>query len=371
MQNIALLLENEDVIIKSFEQLFEDEGDFGLELRICKTYEDYEVLIKDDHDQNRIKCLIMDLSNNEKEDTSLKFKSVEFINQQFSQNRIPIFIHSGYLENFTDLEGRGTVYKIEKSSNSSSQIFNSIKLMASSGFLNIFSKGGTLEQKIMNELHSAFIKQFKPNEIDEIILSIAHVSADRFTERTIEVFERIALRAVYQNVISNKETNEPIKVNSIEHYYRRTDNVHKYWTGDIFKNNSSGELIFIVTPRCNLSNSNFHDLLICKLDSIPKDEIEAFNKPKDAEKKISNRITDNLVAESKRFLPKTPQFEGGYVNFIKIFSFPKVQMDEEYTYLISLVDDLTNDVVRKLAAYLLRGGISSTEYSEALYYFKE
>ena len=47
------------------------------------------------------------------------------------------------------------------------------------------------------------------------------------------------------------------------------------------------------------------------------------------------------------------------------------QFLDENDYLISLVDDLTNDVVRKLSTYLLRGGIADTAYSEAVYYFQQ
>ena len=67
-------------------------------------------------------------------------------------------------------------------------------------------------------------------------------------------------------------------------------------------------------------------------------------------------------------MPKTPQFEGGFVDFVKCTT---VKDLENFEYVISLVDDLTNDVVRKLASYLLRGGISDTAYKEALYYFQQ
>jgi len=56
---------------------------------------------------------------------------------------------------------------------------------------------------------------------------------------------------------------------------------------------------------------------------------------------------------------------------MKCLTFSKDILNGEYDYIISLVDDLTNDVVRKAAAYMLRGGISDTAYEEAAYYFEE
>ncbi|MEY4927884.1 MAG: hypothetical protein RI894_2320, partial [Bacteroidota bacterium] len=99
-------------------------------------------------------------------------------------------------------------------------------------------------------------------------------------------------------------------------------------------------------------------------------DLQGFTSKK-GEDNLKKNITDNKIGENLRFLPATPQFVGGFVNFVKIATISSEYLNDNYTYLISLVDDLTNDVVRKLSTYLLRGGISDTAYKEALYYLKE
>ncbi len=386
-KDIILILEDQETVIKAFEQWFEDNG-LNVELLICKTYPEYEKNISDSKINSRVKCIIMDLSNNKEEETATKYKSTEYIKEQYHNNRIPIFIHSGFLENFTDLEDKGTVFKIPKDSTSIRSIGDSIKLMFESGFLNIFSFGGSIESKIMTEIHKAFLDQFKGKEIEEIIKSIKVASSENVNNRTKEVFERLALRAVYQNAISNKENKESVKVNSIEHYYRRTgSDKHLFWTGDIFKKNTTNgvlELVFIATPRCNISNKNFESVLCFKINLIREDQKSSFLSTKidnkdtgetKGSKQLRTSITDDstnaFVGERFRFLPKTPQFDGGFVDCMKCLTIEIEELEKGYEYVISLVDDLTNDVVRKAATYLQRGGISDTEYNEALYYFNE
>lgn len=383
-KDIILILEDNDPVLEGFKQWYED-ASINIELVLCKDYSQYEAKINDPKVKNRIKCLVMDLSNNKEEEISTTYKSVSYIKQQHKENRIPIFIHSGFLENFSELEDKGTVFKIPKSKESIGVIGNSIKTMHESGFLNIFSHGGTLESKIMSEIHHAFVNQFKGKEIEEIIKSISKASKENIENRTQEVFERIALRAVYQNAISNTENKEGVKVNSIEHYYRRTD-MHKVWTGDIFinKNTSIKEMLFVATPRCNLSNRNFEKLLFFKINEIREDQKNSFISKKDPHKEtgetkggkqlrasITDDVTNPNIGERFRFLPKTPQFEGGFVDVRNCITISEEDFLFSYDYVISLVDDLTNDVIRKAAAYLLRGGISDTAFDEAIFYFEE
>lgn len=377
-----VLLENEEVIIEGFKQWFDD-SKIPLELLVCKDYDAYDYCMNSDENKNRIKCLIMDLSNNKEEENSTNYKSADYIQKEYNNNRIPIFIHSGFLEKFEHFENEGTVFKIHKKSDSTQRICESIKLMFESGFLNIFSPTGTLESKIMHEIHSAFISQFKPNEIEEIIKSISKANEKNISERTVEVFERLALRAVYQNLISNKESKEGVRVNSIEHYYRRNDS-HEFWTGDIFikKEGEVKDLLFVATPRCNISNENYDQLLFYRINLIKDEQALSFRNVKidnkesgetKGHKQLRTNITDDVtnpfVGERFRFLPPTPKFEGGFVDCMKCLTMSKDEFLTNYHYVVSLVDDLTNDVIRKAVAYLLRGGIADTEYSESMFYF--
>lgn len=381
--NFVLILEDKKSIYDEFARLF-IANELKLQLLYCATYEEYHWHMRDAEIRNNVKCLIMDLANNANEDETFHFEATKLIEMQYSKNRIPIFIHSDYLSYYENLVDRGTIIRKEKTAKSVVEIIETIKLMEETGFFHIFSIGGTLEQKIMSEIHTAFVGQFKPNEIEGIMKSIKSANPENIESRTKEVFERIALRAVYQNVVSNISTNESFKVNSIEHYYRRTDR-KDFYTGDIFvKKGDDTQLIFVASPRCNLSNNNYEELLLCKINLLKDDQLKSFLSTKIDDKKtgetkglkqlrtsVTDDVTNSFIGERFRFLPKTPQFEGGFVDCLRCFSIDPKEFKEKYEYVISLVDDLTNDVVRKLSGYILRGGISDTSYQEALYYLQE
>jgi hypothetical protein len=376
-KDVAILLEDEQVVRDGFEQLFSD-LEIDMDIISCKKPEEFENAISKKDIRDRLKVLIMDLSNTLSEATSQKYKAADYIKKEYDENRIPIFIHSGNLEHYKELEDQGTVFKIEKSKTSIQTICEDIKLMKDSDFFNVFCNNGSLDQKVMTELHKAFINQFKDFEIKEIIKSIKDSSGDntnKLKERAKEIFERIAIRSLYTNWMSAKFSEEEesiveIKLNSIEHYYRRTSSFD-FWTGDVFRSKETNEMCIIVTPRCNVGHNNFDELLLCKISKIDDEVKNEFLNVKKGLEVFKKHVTDDKkVGERHRFLPPTPQFIGGFVDYKTIFSLNTESLKKDYSYLISLSDELTNDVVRKLSAYLMRGGISETDFNESLFYLK-
>lgn len=376
-KDVAILLEDEQVVRDGFEQLFSD-LEIDMDIISCKKPEEFENAISKKDIRDRLKVLIMDLSNTLSEATSQKYKAADYIKKEYDENRIPIFIHSGNLEHYKELEDQGTVFKIEKSKTSIQTICEDIKLMKDSDFFNVFCNNGSLDQKVMTELHKAFINQFKDFEIKEIIKSIKDSSGDntnKLKERAKEIFERIAIRSLYTNWMSAKfseveESIVEIKLNSIEHYYRRTSSFD-FWTGDVFRSKKTNEMCIIVTPRCNVGHNNFDELLLCKISKIDDEVKNEFLNVKKGLEVFKKHVTDDKkVGERHRFLPPTPQFIGGFVDYKTIFSLNTESFKKDYLYLISLSDELTNDVVRKLSAYLMRGGISETDFNESLFYLK-
>ena len=377
-----ILLEDEQSYVDSFKNLFED-LEIDLDLIPCLTTGTYEQEIEKAKVNNRLRCLIMDLSNTHKEEDSREYKATEFIRKEFEENRIPIFVHSANLEHYSDFPDKGTVFKIPKSSTATTDICKRIKEMEISGFLNIFCLGGNLEKKIMFEVHKAFVEQFKGGEIEKIIESIKSTNKSNYQERTTEVFERIAIRAVYENWISaNKSSDDEItEIKLNEHYYRRSSDF-VLWTGDVLKHNkNSFPDIIILTPRCNLGHENYGEILICEILPLNFDVINEFTNSKidnketgetKGEKSLRTSITDDVtnkrIGERFRFLPPTPQYKGGFVNFNAMFTKKTDEILNNYTNTISLSDELTNDIVRKFSTYLQRGGISETEFKESHHY---
>jgi|SRR5690554_10392 len=375
--DLVVLLEDEEPIRKGFLDMFSD-LELEIDLHCCKTPNEYSTFIRETENKARLRALIMDLSNtpeenNANEEDVKTFAAAKFILEEYKGNRIPIFIHSSKLQHYDDLDDRGTVWKIEKSQNSIEDVCNKIRLMLDTDFLNIFRLGGKLESKIMEEIHKAFVNQFEKDEIEEIIKSIVSVGEEGISERVAEVFERIAIRSVYENWVSAKEVEGELtekKFNAFEHYYRRTSD-YQIWTGDIFQSTENKEMTIVLTPRCNVGHDNYDELLLCRVIELGGQKLDEITHPKKGGERLRKNITDDvtITGERHRFLPKTPQFEGGVVDYKTMFTMKKEDFVTKFdTRLISLSDELTNDVVRKLTAYLSRGGISETEFSEAYNY---
>lgn len=375
-KGVVVLLEDEEPIRKGFTDMFTDLGlTTNIDLHLCRTPEEYSVFLSDDSNRARLRAIIMDLSNTPEEqgvsDENVNtFAAAIFIKDEYKRNRIPIFVHSSKLQHFKDLDDRGTVWKVEKAADSISFVCERIRVLSETDFLNIFRFGGKLERKIMDEIHTAFTNQFEKNEIEEIIQSITKAGGDKIQERVEEVFERIAIRSVYENWVSTREADGELvekKFNAFEHYYRRTSD-YQIWTGDIFESSKDKNMVVILTPRCNVGHENYDELLLCRVLELDGQRLDEITNPKKGEDKLRKHITDDVTisGERFRFLPKTPQFRGGVVDYKTMFTLKNEDFQSKYTLrLISLSDELTNDVVRKMSSYLLRGGISETEFTEA------
>lgn len=70
-------------------------------------------------------------------------------------------------------------------------------------------------------------------------------------------------------------------------------------------------------------------------------------------------------------MPKTPQFEGGNIDFKLHYVEEENVLDEQYVKVISLSDNLTNEVIRKFTSYLLRFGLTNTDIYESIYYITD
>lgn len=343
-----------------------------LEVLECDSKTDVREKLKDKKMMSKMKVMVFDLSTSREEAESGHFEILEDIKNNYSTYAIPIFIHSAFANIVVGYDNLGTLFKVEKTDNSITEIAKKIKLFQDSGFLDIFCEQGSLELEIHKEILKSFKDQFKGNEIEQIIDSIQHANKGNLKTRTKDVFERIAIRSLYQNLISAKRIKESttideIKINNVEHYYRRKSDF-EVWTGDIFENLNDKSQVIIITPRCDINNGICKDrFLACSVNELDK------NLKAEIVKDCNKFLTDNPQKSGikSRFLIPAPNYRGGKVDLTDYFFAEKNEFNSEkpkYRYLISLSDELTNEIVRKFASYILRGGISQSEISEAAFY---
>jgi hypothetical protein len=369
---MILIFDDEKGVRDNFKKEFAGQN-VNLAIIESETKKDLKSKLDDRKLMVQIKALIFDLSTTKEEAESGKFEVLEYIKDNYKNYALPIFIHSAFSKLVQGYDEVGTVFKVQKDTDSIKEIVEKLKLFNDTGFLNIFCPSGYLETEIYKAIHKAFNTQFKGEEIEMILKSIANSTTENAIQRTKDVFERIAIRCLYQNLISSKKEDdsdqiEEIKMNAVEHYYRRTSDF-KVWTGDIFID-SSGQQVVILTPRCDINNGVCKEqFLACRIEKLENDVKKKMGLLKD----VNKYLTDNPQQSGikSRFLVPAPNYEGGKVNLTDYLILPLNKLSgsiAEYKYLISLSDELINEVVRKFASYILRGGISASEISEASFY---
>jgi len=357
---IILHLENDQNLLKEYKSLYA-QLDINLEYVTCTNAE--ELRKKINERKAEVKALIFDLVGDKASAEELEGhpEFLKYIKENFAEFNLPIFIYSGHLdiidEEFTD---SGTVHKIPKDE-SIQIIYDKIKLLLDSGFIDVFCPGGILETEIHRDLHRAFTMQFLKNtEIEAIINNIKgeNDKLEDSAERIKKIFKRISIRSLLSELLLPELDDEgKLKeetVNSVEHYIRRIGHI-PVWTGDIFKKKDSDDFLFILTPRCNVIRAD--SILVCPF--IWKEII----KKKD---KISKMLQgDPHVSGYDRHLPPSPIFEGGKLALSKYKMLPKQTLLESYSLYISLSDELTNEIIGKFGAHFFRTGITPWDSRES------
>jgi hypothetical protein len=138
-----------------------------------------------------------------------------------------------------------------------------------------------------------------------------------------------------------------------------------YWTGDIWQTiNEPNNHIILLSPRCDIAQAKLENLIVCQIDSNEGD-LAALGK--DKKKRLQNLeslLRDNVLGKAIRHLPKSPVFAGGKVDLSKHKTILKSQLAPDYKYIVTLSDDLTNEILGKFAYYFLRTGINTISAEE-------
>jgi hypothetical protein len=349
--------DDDQTLVNQFDELMSESG-----FEIIK-YSDFNTLRKEIAEPNNLidtKALVFDLARSkEEEGLSKNFEILKDINEKFDQYRIPIFIHSAFANEIDDFKNCGTVWKIEKSGTSLANIVEIITKLDDSGFLEAFTPKGIIEKNLFEELHRSFTEQFRKGEIVSIIDSIKKSNPTDYKKRTINVFRRIAIKALNSTLLLPLASNDD-SVNPIEHFYRRNSKVFA-WTGDIWINNDNTDNILILTPRCDLASGKATLLMVC---SIKKSSLQLNGNKDKRLNDLHNHLTDNLLGKATRYLPNTPLFVGGMVNLSTYKTIGKEDLLANYKYCVTLSDELTNEIIGKFAYYFLRTGITTMNTEE-------
>jgi hypothetical protein len=335
-------------------------NEVGFEIITFNQISELRKAIADDNTMHQTKALVFDLANNETESSGTKgFEILKDIYQNFNRFRIPIFIHSAFSEQIEDFKNCGTVWKVEKSGKSLSNIVEIIEQLDQSGFIEAFTPNGIIERSLMLELHKSFTEQFRKGEIEKILDAIKKSNPENFKERSILILKRIAIKSLNSELLSPIVSNDG-SVNPIEHFYRRISKID-FWTGDIWTKKDKTRSILILTPRCDLANGKATLLVVC---DIVKSELALNGNKQKRLNDLRNYLTDNLLGKATRYLPATPLFDGGMVNLSTYHTVTKQELSDQFDYNLTVSDELTNEIIGKFAYYFLRTGITTISTEE-------
>ena len=111
-------------------------------------------------------------------------------------------------------------------------------------------------------------------------------------------------------------------------------------------------LILVFTPRCEVSQKKL--ISVCNI--IEHQEVNSKN--------VGNFIVDNIKYRQYRYIPKAITFSGGMVDFSSANLIDRQDLLDKYSYLISLSDELINDIISKYCSYISRSGIEEINVEE-------
>lgn len=352
-------------VLEPSKALFDQLG-INLDYIICDTQ---EAFLKDiENHKHNVKALIFDLLSQKPDSDEINKKDALFlktVQSSFANYSIPIFIYSGYLEAVEDeFINYGTVYKVDKDQGIDG-IFGKIKLLLDSGFIDLFCPGGILETEVKEQLHSSFVNQFTQNaQIEEVLSSISGAvqEPEKLVGRVQKVFKRIAIKSLSSDLLAPVADGED-KVHPIEHFYKRQSKL-EIWTGDIWKDKKSDLHVIVLTPRCDFATGKAESIIFININDLPK-SISLKGDAAEIEKRMRDYLTDNLQGKSTRYIPSTTFFsKGGMASMNEHFTMAKKQFLEKFSYVVTLSDDLTNEIIGKFAYYFLRTGITNIDEKE-------
>ena len=375
-KKIITVVEDVEEIRNELKESIEHALEFTVEVKAFANNADFEKYQETEEFGKLIRASIFDLANNQKEVDApgSQFSIKEYIEKNYNTVRVPIIIHSAYLHRYPEFNDSGTVFKIEKTSDSIDKICDLLASMHKTDFLEVFSPGGILERQHPEDLHEVFTSQFKANgkELCEILdlLQNCHKDADKCKERVYAIFQRMALRALVNKLTSRSlDIDESVQVNVLEHFYRRTNTaIVPIWTGDILENKSDGLRVYVLRPKCDLERLNPStdgeiEVLVCplKIFDFPVATGDSRNQldkvSKAAEHNLSYGPSSRAIPPSI-FYPKGGKYpKGSAVDFARPKTPKYSELVNDYKYLVTLSDDFVNEIATRFGSYLVRPGI--------------
>lgn len=268
----------------------------------------------------------------------------EIIREIVEKFRVPVAIFTGTPD--TELDDGSPIHVYKKGEASHEEILQELRAVSDTGLFNVLGGTGIIE----NVMTKIFWKNLYP-QISLWKEKRAH---------GIET-EKVLLRYAVSLIQELIDAEVPAYVT--EEMYIKPPISHDIKTGSIFQSSKDGIVCIVLSPPCDLAKHGgkfkTDRILVCEIDNhdtVNTAIASKASKRKDKKADIQNAIKNNST-DYYHWLPQNTLFEGGYINFRKVMTYPPEAFVEEYGQpKVKVQEYFVKNILNRFSAYYARQG---------------
>ncbi len=277
------------------------------------------------------------------------------INESFL--RIPIAIFTGNPDNLneTDIENIGIFIKGEATYD---EVLDRFWNIYDTGLTRILGGRGIIEEN----LNRVFLNNLLP------LMPKWELYGKADSERTERALLRLTLNHLSHLLDDDEESRFP------EEVYLAPPLTQAIRTGSVVRDKQDDRWFVVMTPACDLvvrenGERNTDKILVVEVDPgtslFPWFEDTELSKNKQGKLRTALR---NNYSTYYHWLPSIDSFQGGFLNFRKLFALDENVFSERFETppLIQIAPSFLKDVVGRFSSYYARQGQPDIDYSEFL-----
>ena len=291
----------------------------------------------------------------------------EIIREIVEKFRVPVAVFTGTPDTDQDTNSPIQVYK--KGEASHEEILQNLCDVSDTGLFNVLGGTGTIE-RIMTQI-------FWKNLYPQINIWKEKKIQGIETEKVLLRYAVSHIQELIDNEVSAYVTEEMYIMPPISQAIK---------TGSIFQSIEDGTFCIVLSPPCDLAKHGekfkTDRILVCEIedyDVVNTGIINKATKMKDKRIGIQNAIKNNST-DYYHCLPRNSLFEGGYINFRKVITYPPEDFLKKYGQpKVKVQEYFVKNILNRFSAYYARQGqpdfnfkleadaiISNTEVSEII-----
>jgi hypothetical protein len=346
-----LIIEDDDGQIEQIKDAIDDfnriDGEeLGIEIQemSVKTFSDAILfLLKDEFD-----AAIIDLKLNGLSDKDEGIRLIEII---IDRLRFPIFVRSGFPEKVEGISSEHEFVKVFKKTDELDTIIMEIVNFCRNGITATIGTKGKVEKYLNKIFWDRFSKNIHSWD-EELIANSEH-------EKSLV---RYCLSLLQEHLEIDENGEDFLDYHPFEVFIKPPIKSNHFF-GDILYDGAS--YYIILSPACDMAQEKYEKVIIARIDSLY--EIDSFldylqrsqqkdspSKAEKALKKVREYMTNNYN-NKYHYLPPYQEFPGGFINFQKLKSKTKEELDKIERYA-SVSGKFSKDIGARFSNYFARQG---------------